>query len=69
MIVTRTSILTGATHTLDLNILPGQIEAYNAGALLQDAFPQLSSADREFFKTGITDAEWDAAMDFDDSYE
>ena len=29
------------------------------GQLIQDAFPQLSPADREFFLTGITEAEWE----------
>ena len=60
MKVTRTSTLSGTVRTLDLNVLPGQMESYNAGALLQDAFPQLSQADREFIKTGITEEEWDA---------
>ena len=62
MKVTRTSTLSGIVRTLDLNVLPGQMESYNAGALLQDAFPQLSQADREFIKTGITEEEWDAVF-------
>ena len=62
MKVTRTSTLSGTVRTLDLNVLPGQMESYNAGALLQDAFPQLSQADREFIKTGITEEEWDAVF-------
>lgn len=32
--------------------------AYENGALLQNAFPNLSSAEREFIKSGITDEEW-----------
>ena len=58
MKVTRTSPFTGITRTLDLNITEAQVSAYNRGALLQNAFPQLSAGDREFFKTGITDEEW-----------
>ena len=38
------------------------IEAYNAGALLQDAFPQLTAEEREFFKTGVTKEEWDEVL-------
>ena len=62
MLISRTSMLTGVTRTVYLNILPGQIEAYSAGALLQDAFPQLTAAEREFFKTGITEEEWDEVL-------
>jgi hypothetical protein len=59
MTITRTSVLTGVTRTRDLDIHPLQVQAYAAGALLQDAFSNLSPSDREFFKTGITDEEWD----------
>lgn len=30
------------------------------GVLIQDAFPMLTPAQREFIKTGITPDEWDA---------
>jgi hypothetical protein len=33
---------------------------YEAGALLQNAFPMLDAGEREFIKTGITPQEWDA---------
>jgi hypothetical protein len=33
---------------------------YEAGALLQNAFPMLDADEREFIKTGITPQEWDA---------
>jgi hypothetical protein len=59
MKVTRRSPFTGITRTLDLNITAAQIAAYNGGALLQNAFPQLSADEREFYKTGITGEEWD----------
>ena len=35
-----------------------QIIAYSQGTLLQEAFHNLSKEDREFFKSGITDEEW-----------
>lgn len=60
MEITRTSLASGIVHTRNLNITPQQIDAYVNGALIQDAFPQLSADDREFFKTGITSEEWDA---------
>jgi hypothetical protein len=59
MKVTRTSPFTGITRTLDLNITAAQVARYSNGWLLQDAFPQLSAGEREFYKTGITDEEWD----------
>jgi hypothetical protein len=58
MLITRKSAYTGEVRTRDLNITDEQIEAYNMGALLQDAFPNLSRAEREFYKTGATQEEW-----------
>lgn len=66
MLITKTSMLSGKTRTLDLPITAGQIALYQSGALVQHAFPHLSEADREFFLTGITDDEWDEAFPDDD---
>jgi hypothetical protein len=60
MQITRTSIATNITRTRELAITPQQVDSYVNGALLQDAFPNLSEDDREFFKTGITSEEWDS---------
>jgi hypothetical protein len=60
MLVTRTNPFNGEVNTLDLDITPEQVAAYEAGALLQNAFPHLSADDREFYKTGITADAWDA---------
>ena len=62
MEVTRTSALTGNTRTLDLNVTMEQMFAFVNGALLQEAFPQLTAEEREFIKTGITAEEWDAVF-------
>ena len=62
MEVTRTSALTGNTRTLDLNVTMEQMFAFVNGALLQEAFPQLTADEREFIKTGITAEEWDAVF-------
>ena len=59
MVITRTSPFTGITRSMDLPITEAQVEAYEKGALLQNAFPNLSAGQREFYKTGITDEEWD----------
>jgi hypothetical protein len=80
MLITRTSPLTGNSHSIELDITEEQIAMYNNGALLQDAFPNLNSEEREFFKSGITPIEWKMMMTimedddeeidfFDDEYD
>jgi len=58
MKITRTSIYSGKTRTRDLPVTQVQIDAYLNGAHIQDAFANLSAADREFILTGVTDREW-----------
>lgn len=58
MLVVRKSILTGIVRKRDLDITEAQFEAWQNGALIQDAMPQLSVADREFLINGVTDEEW-----------
>lgn len=58
MLVTRKSMVSGVVRTLDLPITEEQVNNYSNGMLLQDAFPNLSKSDREFYKSGITDEEW-----------
>lgn len=41
-------------------------KAWAAGALIQDAFPELSDDEREFIMTGITPQEWDAEFKDED---
>lgn len=59
MKITRTSLLSQVTRTLDLNVTPEQMTLFEAGTLAQKAFPQLSPGDREFIISGITSKEWD----------
>lgn len=70
--VTKTSIITGVTRTLQLPYYD-QVEfekryvAYKNGAvMLEDAFPEASASAREFIKTGITDEEWQRYMELGD---
>lgn len=60
MKITRTSWVSGEVNTLDLPITQTQLDLYAAGALLQDAFPNLTPDEREFIKSGITAEEWDS---------
>lgn len=64
MKITRTSGLTGAVNTRDLDITPKQYTQYLSGTLAQLAFPHLSADDREFLITGITPEEWREHIDF-----
>lgn len=66
MQITRVSRLSGATNTLDLPVTQEQMDAYIGGQLLQDAFPALPAAHREFISTGITPTEWDTTFDSDE---
>lgn len=66
MKITRTSMLTGKTRTLDLDVTPQELAKWKAGILIQDAMPLLNDDEREFVKTGITAEEWKAAFGDED---
>jgi len=74
MKVTRTSIITGTTRTMDLPITEEQMALYESpnAPLIQSVFPHLSNDQREFIMTGITQAEWDEYITgpyrFEDEY-
>ncbi len=55
-------MFSGVKRTKELDITQEQMDAYNAGALIQNAMPQLSADDREFILTGATKEEWDEAF-------
>tara|TARA_B110000908_G_scaffold101601_1_gene119811 strand:- start:41 stop:226 length:186 start_codon:yes stop_codon:yes gene_type:complete len=59
MKITRTNPFNGEVNTLNIEVTDEQIQAYMGGALIQDAFPNLSADDREFIKTGITAESWE----------
>lgn len=59
MEITRTSILTGVTRTMDLDVTAKQLWDYETGGkYLQEAFGHLGASEREFIKSGITNEEW-----------
>ena len=62
MKIRRTSIITGASHTMDINVTLEQIAEWERGALIQDAMPHLSIGEREFIMTGITPEEWETTL-------
>lgn len=46
-----------------------QLEAYNAGAFIQDAFPDLSPGEREQLLTGTHSECWDKMFSYMEDYE
>lgn len=66
MLITRKSTLTKIERTVDLPITQEMIDAHKAGTLIQDAMPDLTPGQREFYMSGITDEEWDAEYGKDD---
>lgn len=59
MLVTRTSMLSGKTHTREINVTQEQIDNWrNGSAVIQEALGHLSADDREFLMTGATPEEW-----------
>lgn len=67
MIIERRSLISGLIRTLDLPVTEEQIEAWENGALIQDAMPSLNNAHREFLLTGITDEEWNETIYYEDN--
>jgi len=61
MRIERRSPLTGETNAMELDVTPEQVARWERRELLvQDAFPNLTRAEREFLVTGYTQEDWDA---------
>ena len=58
MNITRTSIFSDITRTIDLPVTREQLALWESGTLIQRAMPQLSKDEREFVMTGVTAQEW-----------
>lgn len=67
MLVTRISMLSKETRTMDIDVTPQQLDrienSFFTKELIQNIVPHLSPSDREFLKTGIIDAEWDLVFE------
>ncbi len=53
------SRFSGKVTEQEIPVTEEQIKAWQDGALIQNAMPNLSPAQREFIKSGITSQEWD----------
>jgi hypothetical protein len=62
MQVSRTSPLTGNINTMELDVTEAQMAEFAAPfrkRMIQEIFPNLSSSEREFIKSGYTQEDWD----------
>ena len=59
MKITRVSPFSNKKSTLEIDVTARQIASWEKGELIQDAMPNLTPAEREFIKLGITPDEWD----------
>ena len=64
MIIQRISPRTGNMNEMDLDVTQAQLDELELPGpqrrLVQDIFPNLTPAQREFIKTGLTQEDWDA---------
>lgn len=68
MLITRKSMLSGIERTIEIPVTKEQIDKWESGALAQEAFPNITPAQREFIMTGVTDDEWDSAFSEEDDF-
>jgi hypothetical protein len=59
MKITRVSPFSNKKTTLEIAVTARQIASWEKGELIQDAMPNLTPAERDFIKMGITPDEWD----------
>jgi hypothetical protein len=60
MIITKTSMLSGNTSSMNIDVNQDQIDLWQGGSLIQNVMPDLSADEREFIMTGVTAEEWDS---------
>ena len=59
MLITKTSNLTGKTHTQEIDVTDEQLIHWETGTLIQQAMPNLTPDEREFLISGSTAEEWE----------
>ena len=65
MIVTMESKMTGKVNYMDIPVATERLNAFfneERKGLIQNIFPELNAAQREFLMTGMTPEEWDAVF-------
>lgn len=69
MLITKVSLFSGKTHTMDLPVTQEQLDEFTNkdSRLIQHIFSELSPTQREFIISGVTPEEWDDAFkEFED---
>jgi len=70
MLVKKTSIFSGDTNEMELDITQEQMDRWQKGGeLIQNVFPHLSPEQREFLMSGATPEEWDRLFPEEDEEE
>ena len=59
MLINKVHPITGEVNAVDLPITREQLSAWRNGVLVQDAFPNLDSDQREFLVSGILPGEFE----------
>lgn len=62
MLFTRTSIFSGVTRTIDLDVTDEEYTAWGHGTPIQYAMPRLNADQREFIMTGLYDGEYEEML-------
>lgn len=69
MQITRTSMISGVTRTMDIPVTLEQLYQWEiVGQNIQDVMPDLTDDQREFIMTGIIAEEWDEVFGDVDEY-
>lgn len=58
MLIKRKSPLTGQINEMEVDCTQEEYEAWQRGALIQDAMPRANADQREFCMTGYTPEDW-----------
>ena len=70
MQVTRKSMISGESNTMDLPVTELMLRRWRGGELIQNVMPHLSAEQREFLISGCMPQEWDEVMrERDDQYQ
>ena len=66
MEITRTSLWTGITRTMSLDVTEAEFLDWRRGTPAQSALPNITASEREFIISGMTDDEWDTVFGGDE---
>ena len=58
MHITRKSLLTNKIHTCELNGTRKEMNDWESGLLIEEAFPKLTAWERDFIRWGVSKDEW-----------